>query len=101
MTKRFRMVAGPNGSGKSTLTARLVHDYSVNFYTRLNADEVFAEVRQTRMHLTPFPIDGISLADYAKRTDYADEEKARFSTGEIAVESDCVRFRTEIGRAHV
>ena len=95
MTKRFRMVAGPNGSGKSTLTARLVHDYSVNFYTRLNADEVFAEVRQTRMHLTPFPIDGISLADYAKRTDYADEEKARFSTGEIAVESDCVRFRTE------
>ena len=48
MTKRFRMVAGPNGSGKSTLTVRLIHDYSVNFYTRLNADEVFAEVRQTR-----------------------------------------------------
>ena len=34
------MVAGPNGSGKSTLVRWLERDYAVNFYTRLNADEV-------------------------------------------------------------
>ena len=95
MTKRFRMVAGPNGSGKSTLTARLVGDYSVNFYTRLNADDVFAEVSRTRMFLPPFPIDGVSLSEYAAHTDYAEAEKLRFATGEIAVDADCVRFGTD------
>lgn len=95
MTKRFRMVAGPNGSGKSTLTARLVGDYSVNFYTRLNADDVFAEVSRTRMFLPPFPIDGASLSEYAVHTDYAEAEKLRFVTGEIAVDADCVRFGTD------
>ena len=95
MTKRFRMIAGPNGSGKSTLTEWLVRDYAVNFYTRLNADDVFAEVRKTRKYLAPFPIDSAALADYAASTEYAAAEKTRFSSGEIAVESDCVLFRTE------
>lgn len=94
MTKRFRMVAGPNGSGKSTLTEWLARDYAVNFYTRLNSDEVFAEVRRTRKCLAPFPIDAAALADYAAGTEYAAAEKARFSSGEIAVESDCVVFRS-------
>ena len=48
MMKRFRMVAGPNGSGKSTLVSMLARDYAVNFYTMLNADDVFAEVRRSR-----------------------------------------------------
>ena len=46
MTNRFRMVAGPNGSGKSTLAAWLARDYAVNFYTMLNADDVFALVQR-------------------------------------------------------
>ena len=47
MTQRFRMIAGPNGSGKSTLADLLHRDYAVNFYTMLNADEIFAEVSKT------------------------------------------------------
>ena len=47
MIKRFRMIAGPNGSGKSTLVGLLRRDYAVNFYTMLNADEIFAEVSKT------------------------------------------------------
>lgn len=92
MTKRFRMVAGPNGSGKSTLVARLVEDYAVNFYTRLNADEVFAQVKRTGAFFAPFPIDGQTLSAYVSGTQYADVEKARFFSGEISVDADCVRF---------
>ena len=55
MTKRFRMIAGPNGSGKSTLADLLRRDYAVNFYTMLNADDIFAEVSKTRAYL-PFCI---------------------------------------------
>ena len=48
MVKRFRMIAGPNGSGKSTLVKRLQDEYRVNFYTFVNADEIFAQVLRTR-----------------------------------------------------
>ena len=48
MIKRFRMVAGPNGSGKTTLVGWLTRDYAVNFYTMLNADDVFAQVKRTK-----------------------------------------------------
>ena len=95
MTKRFRMVAGPNGSGKSTLTAWLARDYAVNFYTMLNADDVFVLVRRTRAFFAPFPIDGARLSAYAERSEYAEAEKEHFRTGEIAVEADCVRFHAE------
>ena len=94
MTKRFRIVAGPNGSGKSTLTAWLMRDYAVNFYTMLNADDVYALVRRTSAFFTPFPIDGETLAAYALRTEYAETEKRRFRSGEIAVEEDCIRFNS-------
>ena len=77
MTRRFRMVAGPNGSGKSTLTAWLARDYAVNFYTMLNADDVFAQVGRTHAFFAPFPIDGADLTAYAERTEYAEAEKAR------------------------
>ena len=56
MTKRFRMIAGPNGSGKSTLVGLLRRDYAVNFYTMLNADEIFAEVSKTRAYLPALPL---------------------------------------------
>ena len=95
MIRRFRMVAGPNGSGKSTLTAWLARDYSVNFYTMLNADDVFAHVRRTHAFFAPFPISGNDLVAYAERTEYAEAEKARFRSGEISVDADCVRFLSD------
>lgn len=88
------MIAGPNGSGKSTLTAWLMSDYAVNFYTLLNADDVFAHVKDTGAFFAPFPIDGEALAGYAARTEYAEMEKNRFCSGEIAVDADCVRFHS-------
>lgn len=94
MTRRFRMVAGPNGSGKTTLAARLASDYSVNFYTMLNADDVFAVVRQSNAWFPPFPVTGDALAAYASHTSYAESEKRRFTSGEITVDDDCVRFHT-------
>ena len=94
MTKRFRMVAGPNGSGKTTLAARLARNYAVNFYTMLNADDVFADVKRTGAFSAPFPIDGAALAAYAAGTGYAADEKARFANGEISVEADCIRFNS-------
>ena len=42
VVKRFRMIAGPNGSVK-----RLRDDYSVNFYTFVNTDDIFAQVART------------------------------------------------------
>ena len=92
MTSRFRMVAGPNGSGKSTLAAWLARDYAVNFYTMLNADEVFAEVSRTGACFAPFPVDAASLLAYVEKSQYAESEKALFRSGAIAVDFDCVRF---------
>ena len=92
MTQRFRMVAGPNGSGKTTLVTRLATDYSVNFYTMLNADDVFAAVTRSRSWFMPFPVAGEALVAYAAQTSYAESEKRRFISGEITVEDDCVRF---------
>ena len=65
MTPRFRMIAGPNGSGKSTLTALLRNDYAVNFYTLLNADEIFAEVSKSHSFSAPVPVDQFDLLEYA------------------------------------
>jgi len=93
MTSRFRMVAGPNGSGKSTLAAWLARDYAVNFYTMLNADEVFAEVSRTGACFVPFPVDAASLLAYVEKSQYAEGEKEHFRSGAIAVDFDCVRFR--------
>lgn len=92
MTKQFRMIAGPNGSGKSTLAVRLTCDYAVNFYTMLNADDMFAQAKRSKAILAPFPIDGERLVAYAERTDYAEAEKAHFQSSEITVASDCIRF---------
>ena len=90
MTSRFRMVAGPNGSGKTTLVSWLARDYAVNFYTMLNADDLFAEVRCTNALFAPLPVDGESLMSYVEASGY--DEKARFRSGEISVDEDCVRF---------
>lgn len=94
MTKRFRMVAGPNGSGKSTLADLLRRDYAVNFYTMLNADDIFAEVSKTHAYLPALPVDGESLRHYARQSEYAPQTKACFENGDIAVVDDTIRFRT-------
>ena len=92
MTRRFRMVAGPNGAGKSTLTAWLTKDYAVNFYTMLNADDVFAQAKRTAAVFAPFPIDIEGLIAYAEQTEYPETEKEHFRSGKIVVDADCIRF---------
>ena len=88
MTKRFRMIAGPNGSGKSTLAGLLRRDYAVNFYTMLNADDIFAEVSKTRAYLPSLPVDGESLLRYARQSEYTPQTKAYFENGDISVVDD-------------
>jgi len=95
MINRFRMVAGPNGSGKTTLVGWLTRDYAVNFYTMLNADDVFARVKRTKAFFLPFPVEPTALAAYVESTQYDECEKMRFRAGEIALERDCVRFNTD------
>lgn len=95
MIKRFRMVAGPNGSGKTTLVGWLTRDYAVNFYTMLNADDVFAQVKRTKAFFLPFPVDSATLAAYVESTQYDECEKGRFRSGEIAIEGDCARFNAD------
>ena len=58
----------------------------------LNADNVFAQVKQTAALFAPFPIDRKSLVSYVERTEYSKREKDRFRSGEIAVDADCIRF---------
>jgi predicted ABC-type ATPase len=90
--KRFRLIAGPNGSGKTTLMRQLRDDYAVNFYTVLNADDIFASVSRTGAYLSPFPIAGESMTAYAKASSYDDSVKEPFMDGKIKVDADCVRF---------
>ena len=92
MTKRFRMIAGPNGSGKSTLTALLRNDYAVNFYTLLNADNIFAEVSKSLSLLSPIPIEQNKLIEYAKTSEYDDNVKKHFVDKRIFIEGDIIRF---------
>ena len=92
MVKRFRMIAGPNGSGKSTLVRRLRDDYSVNFYTFVNADDIFAQVSATGAYSPKFPVSKDELVRYAENSTYGDEVKAAFRGESVRVEGDCVRF---------
>lgn len=77
---------------RRTFEAWLARDYAVNFYTMLNADEVFAEVSRTGAYFAPFPVDAASLLAYVEKSQYAESEKALFRSGAIAVDFDCVRF---------
>lgn len=92
MKKRFRMIAGPNGSGKSTLQAWLRSDYAVNFYTVLNADEIFASVKAKGAYLPPCPVEREDLVRYAEASEYGEDVKSAFRDGRITVEGDCVTF---------
>lgn len=94
MTKRFRMIAGPNGSGKSTLTALLRNDYAVNFYTLLNADNIFAEVSKSLSLLSPIPIAQDKLVEYVKASEYDENVKKHFLEKRIFIEGDIIRFNS-------
>lgn len=86
------MIAGPNGSGKSTLVERLRNDYSVNFYTFVNADDIFAHVLQTGAYSPKFPVSRDELVQYAEMSTYADNVKDSFRGDKVRVEGDCVLF---------
>ena len=87
------MVAGPNGSGKTTLMRRLAGDYAVNFYSILNADDIFAEVSRTGCWSPHIPVSEEQLRSYADISTYSDDVKVPFKDGRVVVESGCVRFR--------
>lgn len=92
MASRFRMIAGPNGSGKSTLRSWLAHDYAVNFYTFLNADDILAEVAHSGCYFTPFPVEAHELIDYVVGSSYPETIISLFTSGRISVSGDCIRF---------
>lgn len=95
MVKRFRMVAGPNGSGKSTLVKRLAEDYKVNFYTFINADDIFAHVVKSGAFSPKFPVEKEELVRYAEASSYDESVKAMFRGDSVAISDDCVRFAPE------
>ncbi|MCR5413503.1 MAG: hypothetical protein K6F50_02085 [Kiritimatiellae bacterium] len=92
MVKRFRMIAGPNGSGKSTLVRWLQDDYKVNFYSFVNADDIFALVAKTGAYSPKFPVSKEELVSYAESTTYGNDVKDAFRGGQVQVDGDCVRF---------
>lgn len=94
MTPRFRMIAGPNGSGKTTLCGRLSSKYSVNFYTMVNADSMFAEATKTRNLRMPVPVDADTFARHVSASSYPPEVLAPFRDGRILLDEDDFRFRT-------
>ena len=94
MTPRFRMIAGPNGSGKTTLCAHLSAAYSVNFYSMINADRMFAVAAASRSLPMPFPVDAAAFARHLAESSYPADVLAPFRNGRIVLDDDCFRFRT-------
>ncbi len=92
MIKRFRMVAGPNGSGKSTLVKRLIEDYKINFYSFVNADDIFAHVAKFGAYSPKFPVEKEELVEYSEKSTYDESVKAIFRGNSVKVEDDCVKF---------
>lgn len=92
MVKRFRMVAGPNGSGKSTLVKRLTEDYRINFYSFVNADDIFAHVAKFGAYSPKFPVEKEELVEYSEKSTYDESVKAIFRGDSVRVEDDCVKF---------
>lgn len=96
MVKRFRMIAGPNGSGKSTLVHWLREAYSVNFYTFVNADDIFAQVARVGAYSPKFPVSKEELITFADNSTYADEIKTVFRSSAVQVKGDCVKFEKSV-----
>ena len=92
MVKRFRLIAGPNGSGKSTLVKWLGERYKVNFYSFVNADDIFAQVLDTGVYSPKFPVSKEELLGYAEASTYSEEIKAVYRSEQIRIENDCVHF---------
>ena len=88
MTPRLRMLAGPNGSGKSTLAQQLVKDYTVNLYKFLNADMLFAEIKEQCKTPCPFSIDSVELIAFVTDSTYPAECKIPFMNKEIFIDEE-------------
>lgn len=95
MISRMRIFAGPNGSGKSTLAHWLSRDYAVNLYRYINADDLFAEIKETQKTACPFSMDMDSLLSYIQKTTYPDVQKGYFLNSEIQVKDESVIFAKE------
>lgn len=92
MIKRFRMIAGPNGSGKSTLVKFLSEAYRVNFYSFVNADDIFAHVKKEGAYSPRFPVEKDELIRYAESSSYDECVKDIFRSQLVRVDDDCVWF---------
>jgi predicted ABC-type ATPase len=46
LQKRIRIFAGPNGSGKSTLYSKIKSEYDIRFGYYINADEIYAGLKE-------------------------------------------------------
>lgn len=91
MKKRFRLLAGPNGSGKSTLKRLLTDAYSVNFYTFLNADDIFAEVKRTGVYFFPILVSPTDYRAYVEQSTYEEDVKTQMLT-QVVLTEDSIRF---------
>ncbi len=92
MIPRLRMFAGPNGSGKTTLAMWLSRDYAVNLYHFINADMMFAEIKESCRTACPLSIDNADLLEFVKTSTYPDAEKAHFLSGDVKIEDDMAVF---------
>ena len=92
MTPRFRMIAGPNGSGKTTLYWLLSRKYAVNFYTFINADDLFAEAVATKALRLPLPVESDALAERISRSSFPDIVAEPFRDGRIVLADGFFRF---------
>ncbi|MBQ7190175.1 MAG: zeta toxin family protein [Kiritimatiellae bacterium] len=86
------MIAGPNGSGKSTLAGRLMGEYAVNLYHRVNADEILAEAEASGFFRMPVPVDADSLSRYLLSTGYGGETTGAFTDGRIRLNDGVFSF---------
>ncbi len=89
------MIAGPNGSGKSTLVNWLQDEFSVNFYSFLNADDIFAAIKSNHAYSPKFPVSHDDLLAYVNTSTYDESAKCFFRNGGINIDGDCVLFDDE------
>jgi len=93
LTPRFRLIAGPNGSGKTTLCDWLARAFAVNFYTMVNADDLFVRASSVRAIPAPMPIDGAEWRRHLAASTYP-ASVTRFFRRDIRLVDDCFRFKT-------
>lgn len=90
--KRMRIIAGPNGSGKTTLLKNLIHQYHVNMYTYINADDLFKDIQKHKKYPLPFSSKEDALRCFAQRSTFPDKIRQPFIADLIKIEGEFVVF---------